>query len=85
MVLSSYLPLAETLPAEASAANRSTPIFMAHGTEDPVIDIELGRRSQQRLVELGYPVEWHEYPMPHSVCLQEIEDISRWLQRVLAA
>ncbi len=84
MVLSSYLPLADTLPAEAAPANADTPIFMAHGLDDPVIPIELGRRSSARLTELGYPVEWHEYPMPHSVCLQEIEDISRWLQRVLA-
>jgi len=84
MVLSSYLPLAETLPAEAARANANTPIFMAHGVDDPVISIELAQRSRARLTELGYPVEWHEYPMPHSVCLQEIEDISRWLQRVLA-
>lgn len=84
MVLSSYLPLAETLAAEAAEANRQTPIFMAHGADDPVIAIDLGRRSRGLLEEQGYRVEWHEYPMPHSVCLQEIEDISRWLQRVLA-
>jgi phospholipase/carboxylesterase len=83
MVLSSYLPLAETLAAEAAEANRQTPIFMAHGAEDPVIAIELGRRSRGLLDEQGYRVEWHEYPMPHSVCLQEIQDISRWLQQVL--
>ncbi|MPZ43858.1 MAG: carboxylesterase [Betaproteobacteria bacterium] len=83
MVLSSYLPLPETLAAEAAQANAATPIFMAHGTDDPVIDIELGQRSRALLAERGYPVEWHEYPMPHSVCLEEIEDISRWLQQVL--
>jgi phospholipase/carboxylesterase len=84
MVLSSYLPLPETLAAEAAAANAATPIFMAHGTDDPVIQIELAQRSRALLAEHEYPVEWHEYPMPHSVCLEEIEDISRWLQRVLS-
>jgi phospholipase/carboxylesterase len=83
MVLSSYLPLPETLAAEAASANAQTPIFMAHGTDDPVIDIELGQRSRALLAEQGYRVEWHEYPMPHSVCLEEIQDISRWLQQVL--
>jgi phospholipase/carboxylesterase len=83
MVLSSYLPLPETLAAEAAPANAQTPIFMAHGTDDPVIDIELGQRSRALLAEQGYRVEWHEYPMPHSVCLEEIQDISRWLQQVL--
>jgi phospholipase/carboxylesterase len=83
MVLSSYLPLPETLAAEAAAANTQTPVFMAHGSDDPVISVELGRRSRALLAERGYRVEWHEYPMPHSVCLQEIQDISRWLQQVL--
>lgn len=84
MVLSSYLPLPETLAAEAAPANARTPIFMAHGTEDAVIGIELARRSRALLEQQGYTVEWHEYPMPHSVCLEEIGDISQWLQRVLA-
>jgi phospholipase/carboxylesterase len=83
MVLSSYLPLPGTLAAEAAPANAQTPIFMAHGTDDPVIDIELARRSRALLAEQGYRVQWHEYPMPHSVCLEEIADISRWLQQVL--
>jgi phospholipase/carboxylesterase len=83
MVLSSYLPLPETLAAEVAPANAQTPIFMAHGRDDPVIDIELGQRSRALLAEQGYRVEWHEYPMPHSVCLEEIQDISRWLQQVL--
>ena len=83
MVLSSYLPLAETLAAEAAPENARTPIFMAHGSEDAVIQIELARRSLQQLTTQGYDVQWHEYPMPHSVCAQEIGDISRWLQQVL--
>ena len=83
MVLSSYLPLPETLAAEAAPANAQTPIYMAHGTEDSVIPIELARRSRERLAALGYAVQWREYPMPHSVCMEEIADISRWLQQVL--
>jgi phospholipase/carboxylesterase len=85
LALSTYLPLANTLPREASAANRETPIFMAHGLYDPVVPYAVGAESGRLLVELGYPVEWHEYPMPHSVCPQEIEDIGAWLRRVLAA
>ena len=84
MVLSSYLPLAETLADERSSANRATPIFMAHGGEDPVIDIELAERSVAQLQALDYRVEWHEYAMPHSVCMQEIADIGEWLRKVLA-
>lgn len=83
MVLSSYLPLADKVAAEASQANRRTPVFMAHGQQDPVIDIQLAQRSKARLEELGYAVEWHEYPMPHSVCATEIADIRRWLTKVL--
>ena len=83
MVLSSYLPLAQHLPQEASAANAQTPIFMAHGTEDPVVPYAMGAESRSRLVQMGYPVAWHEYPMPHSVCLEEIHDIAAWLRTVL--
>ncbi len=85
MSLSSYLPLAESLAAEASPANVKTPIFMAHGTQDPVVPHGMGAHSRIMLDELGYRVEWHEYPMPHSVCLEEIADIGIWLTRVLAA
>lgn len=84
MVLSSYLPLAARVAAERSAANAATSIFMAHGSHDPMIAIDLAKRSSSQLTELGYPVEWHEYPMQHSVCAEEIGDISRWLQKVLA-
>jgi len=83
MVLSSYLPLPETLPAEAAPANASAPIFMAHGRQDQVIAIGLAQRSAARLTELGYAVEWHDYMMQHSVCPQEIADIGRWLGKVL--
>ena len=83
MVLSSYLPLADTVAAERSSANAAIPVFMAHGRQDPVVAIALAQRSVTRLIELGYDVEWHEYPMQHSVCAEEIADIQRWLQRVL--
>lgn len=83
MVLSSYLPLPDTLPAEAAPANASVPIFMAHGRQDQMIAIALAQRSAARLTELGYTVEWHDYLMQHSVCPQEIADIGRWLGKVL--
>lgn len=85
MALSTYLPLATTLADEATAENRKTPVFMVHGTQDPVIPLEMATRSRAVLVEHGYDVEWREYPMPHSVCLEEIKDIASWLKRVLAA
>ena len=85
MALSTYLPLAETLAAEASAANRDVPIFYAHGTHDPMIPLAMATASRAKLGELGYAVEWHEYPMQHSVCPQEIQAISAWLGKVLSA
>ena len=84
MALSTYLPLGESLPAEAAEANRQVPVFFAHGTVDPVIPIEMASASVERLQALGYPVEWHEYRMPHSVHPQEVADIRDWLVRVLA-
>jgi phospholipase/carboxylesterase len=83
VVLSSFLPLANILAAEVSPANRDVPIFMAHGAHDPMIPLARGRESRDRLVALGYRVEWHEYPMPHSVCAEEIADLSAWLRVVL--
>ena len=83
MALSTYLPLAESLAQEASAENRKTPIFIAHGTEDGVVAYQMGERSAAVLRERGYDVEWHEYPMQHSVCLEEIADIAVWLRKVL--
>jgi phospholipase/carboxylesterase len=83
LALSTYLPLPDTLEKEASQANRDVPIFMAHGTQDPVIPLSWAARSRDLLITLGYAVEWHEYPMPHSVCPEEIADIGRWLRTVL--
>ena len=84
MALSCYLPLADRVAAEASAANRDVPIFLAHGTHDPLIPLTRARRALESLTGLGYAVEWHEYPMPHSVCDAEIRDIGAWLARILA-
>ncbi len=83
MALSGYLPLAERLAAERHTANGSTPVFMAHGTQDPVVVIARGEASRDALAALGQPVEWHSYPMPHSLHPREISDISAFLARVL--
>jgi phospholipase/carboxylesterase len=82
--LSGYLPLAAKTAAERHEANRETPIFLAHGTSDPVIPIGRAHQSRDALVALGHAVEWHEYPMPHTVSAAEIADLNRWLLRVLA-
>ncbi|MEQ1536639.1 MAG: dienelactone hydrolase family protein, partial [Burkholderiaceae bacterium] len=84
MALSGYLPLASTLAAERSAANASTPIYMAHGTQDPVVVLSRAEASRDVLAGLGYKVQWHTYPMPHSVHPREIADISGFLKAVLA-
>jgi len=84
LALSTYLPLPDTVADEAHPANRDVPIFMAHGIQDPVIPLSWATRSRDHLVALGYAVEWREYPMPHSVCAEEIEDVGRWLRVVLA-
>jgi len=83
MALSCYVPLARTLAAETTAANRDVPIFMAHGIYDDLIPVARARRSRDLLLGLGYGVEWREYPMPHSVSGEEVGDISRWLQEAL--
>jgi len=81
--LSGYLPLAASTAAERSAANAGVPIFLAHGREDPMIGIDRALASRDALLALDYPVEWHDYAMPHSVCMDEINDLNRWLLRVL--
>jgi phospholipase/carboxylesterase len=79
LALSTYLPLAETVSAEAGVSAKQTPIFMAHGRNDAVVPYQLGVASRDALLEFGYAVEWHEYVMPHSVCEQELRDIEIWL------
>lgn len=83
LCLSGYVPLRDQVAAERNAANQQTPVFLVHGRGDPVIAIQRAEQSRDLLMELGYPVEWHEYMMPHSVCAEEIDDISHWLYRVL--
>lgn len=84
MALSTYLPLAESFTQEAAPANAKTPVFMAHGNHDPVVPYAMGSGSRDLLQQAGYALEWHEYPMQHSVCLEEVADIGRWLCRVLS-
>jgi phospholipase/carboxylesterase len=85
LALSTYLPLRATLAAERSAANSGLPIFMAHGTADPVLPLTLAESSRRTLEALGYEVEWHAYPMPHSVCVEEISAIGAWLAALPAS
>jgi phospholipase/carboxylesterase len=83
IALSGYLPLAERLAGERHPANTQTPVFMAHGTQDPVVVLARGEASRAALQALGQPVHWHTYPMPHSVHPLEVADISDFLTRVL--
>jgi phospholipase/carboxylesterase len=83
LALSTYLVQADRLPAEAAAANRDVPIFMAHGTADPVVRFEWGLASRRALEANGNPVEWHQYPIEHSLCLEEVRAIGVWLAKVL--
>ncbi len=85
VALSAYLPLEDSLDREASEANKATPIFMAHGTQDPVIPIQLAERSREALRMRGYAVEWHTYPMPHSVSADEVQDLAAFLAVVFGA
>ena len=84
IALSCYLPLADAFSREASAASKGVPLFLAHGTQDPVVPLARGTASRDALKAAGYAVEWHEYPMPHSVSAEEIRDIAAFMQRVLA-
>jgi phospholipase/carboxylesterase len=79
VALSTYLPMAEKTDAELAPANRALPIFMGHGTVDPIVPLRLGEMSRDYLQRLGYAVNWHSYPMAHQVCTEEIADLRRWL------
>jgi len=83
MGLSCYRVLARRFDAERAAANQSTPVFLAHGTQDPVVAAALGEEACRQLQAAGYAVEWHTYSMAHAVCPQEVADIALWLRRVL--
>jgi phospholipase/carboxylesterase len=82
--LSGYVPLADTLAAERSDANRDTPVFLAHGRQDGVVAFARGSAGRDLLQAQGQPVEWHDYPMEHSVCIEEVQALQQWLLRVLA-
>jgi phospholipase/carboxylesterase len=83
LALSAYLPLAGTVPSEAAAANRALPILMCHGTHDPIVAVELAKKSFDTLNSLGYTPRWLDYPMQHQVCREEIVAIRQWLVQVL--
>ena len=85
MALSGYLPLADRFTDERHTANAHTPVFMAHGTQDPVVVVRRGEESRDALAALGHPVQWHTYPMQHSVHPREVADISAFLKQVLGA
>ena len=85
LCLSGYVPLNAKLAQERHLANQPTPIFLAHGESDPVIPIARAEQSRDLLLSLGYAVEWHNYPMQHSLCPQEIKAIGAWFRKVLTA
>ena len=85
IALSTYLPLPDTLAKEAHPANAAVPLFQAHGSFDPVVPQALGEQAREKLRRLGYDVDWRSYPMPHSLCAQEVEDIRDFLLRALPA
>lgn len=83
LALSTYLALPEDLVAEIADVNRATPVFVGHGTDDPIAPFALAEDTRTRLEALGCPVEFHAYRMPHSVCLEEVADIHAWLSAIL--
>ncbi len=80
LALSTYLPLAEQLPEEATVPEHVPPILMCHGRQDPVLPVQLGSGSRDALRDLGYRVDWREYDMGHAVCMEQIQDIGLWLK-----
>ena len=85
MALSAPLPLPEHIPTELHAANAQVPVFLAHGTIDRVVPFAVGEAAHALLKKIGVPVEWHSYPMEHTLALEEVADISAWLAKVLSA
>jgi phospholipase/carboxylesterase len=83
IALSGYLPMSAALAGEKHASNHTVPIFMAHGTYDPVVRLERALQSRDLLVRLGYQVDWHTYPMQHAVCGEEVDAIGAFIRRVL--
>lgn len=85
IALSGFLPLAKTVAGEVSGANSKLPIFMAHGQYDEIVSLEWGEASKNELLVQGYQVNWQTYPMPHSICPEEITDLGVWLTNILRA
>ena len=83
LALSTYLPTAHNIAEKISLLNKDIPIMMAHGTMDPMIPVGHAIRTKQVLSQLGYQISWHEYPIMHGVCIEEIQDISAWLLEIL--
>ena len=83
LALSCYLPLTNALLTEVQSANFAIPIFMAHGKRDYVVPISLAEASRDFLLDANYEIEWHEYSMEHTVCVEEIADISSWIKRIV--
>ena len=84
MALSAYLPLIDKVENERNSANNDMPVFLGHGVQDNMVPLALGTVTRDRLIKLGYDVDWHQYQMAHSVCAEELADIGAWLARVLA-
>ena len=82
--LSGYMPLADTTAAERHDAHRDLPIFLGHGRNDGIVPMARGSAARELLLGLGHPVEWHDYPMEHSVCMEEVGALNQWLLKVLA-
>ena len=80
MALSTYLPLPSEI--DGSGGNRNLPVFMAHGSFDPMLPMQWGQMSAEKLTDSGFTIEWHDYPMAHAVCPEEIRDIREWLIRI---
>ena len=81
--LSGYLPLPAATSAERHAANQATPVFLAHGRQDEMVSLARGQQARDALLALGQTVQWHDYPMGHSLCIDEVRDLQAWLLRVL--
>ena len=78
--LSTYLLASGALADERSQANSDTPVFVGHGVYDPVVPLMAGQHATRTLTSMGYDVEWHDYPMPHAVCPEEVDDLAAWLR-----
>ncbi len=81
--LSGYLPLPAATAAERHAANQATPVFLAHGRQDEMVSLARGQQARDALLALGQTVQWHDYPMGHSLCIEEVRDLQAWLLKVL--